>query len=134
MTKPQRDAEGKIPRVKKTCKVVLIDNDGYRYPLGDFTLEERHPGPTIADFADAAFKAARASLARLMVPQYRLIVIDGQVEQGFGLDRWIKLVDGQKVYEQRLQGSGKKQTIHKKADGVNRNYTTLKSNQKEKRW
>lgn len=57
---------------------------------------------------------ARASLSRLMVPQYRLVVIDGAVEQGFGLDRWIKLVDGRKELERRLEGKGSKLPIHKK--------------------
>lgn len=108
-----RDEQGMIPRITKTCKVVLVDGDGYRYPLGDFTLTEKEPGPTIADFADAAFKAARSSLARLMVPQYRLIVIDGQVEQGFGLDRWIKLVDGMQLEAERIAGKGRKQTVRK---------------------
>jgi hypothetical protein len=114
MTKSKkRDDEGKIPRITKTCKVVLVDNDGFRYPLGDFTLTEPDPGPSIDDFADAAFKAARASLARLMVPQYRLIVIDGQREQGYGLDRWIKLVDGKALHEARMAGNGPKQTLRK---------------------
>lgn len=111
----KRDAEGKIERITKTCKVVLASNDGTRYPVGDFTLTEKDPGPTIDNFADAAFKTARASLARLMTPQYRLIVIDGAIEQGYGLDRWIKLVDGRKELERRLEGKGGKLPIHKKA-------------------
>jgi hypothetical protein len=109
----KRDDNGMIPRITKTCKVVLVDNDGVRYPLGDFTLTEPEPGPSIDDFADAAFKSARASLARLMVPQYRLIVTDGDREQGYGLDRWIKLVDNQKLHEARLAGKGPKQTLRK---------------------
>lgn len=93
MTKPQRDAEGKIPRITKTCKVVL-DGNGVRMDMGEFTLIEPEPGPQRSDFADAAFKACRSSLTRLMTPQYRLVVIDGDVEEGYGLTTWIKLVDG----------------------------------------
>lgn len=111
----KRDDEGKIPRVTKTLKVILAANDGTRIPVGDFTITEPEPGPTIDQFADEAFKSARASLARLMTPQYRIVVIDGAIEQGFGLDRWIKLVDGRKENERRLEGKGAKQTIRKKA-------------------
>jgi len=111
----KRDAENRLERITKTCRVVLAANDGTRWPVGDFTLTEPDPGPTIAQFAEAAFKASRASLARLMTPQYRLIVIDGQIEQGFGLDQWIKLVDGRKEAERREQGKGSKQTIRKTA-------------------
>ena len=103
------------PRITKTCKAVLVATDGSRYPMGDITLTEIEPGPTIDDFADAAFKNARSSLARLMTPQYRIVVIDGQVEQGFGLDRWIKLTDGNEELERRLGGKGGKLSIHKKA-------------------
>lgn len=111
----KRDAEGKLERITKTCKVVLVSTDGTSFPVGDFTLTEKDPGPNIDDFADAAFKAARASLARLMTPQYRLVVYDGAREQGYGLDRWIKLVDGRKELERRLEGKGGKLPIHKKA-------------------
>ena len=103
------------PRITKTCQVWLVSTDGTRLPMGDVTLTEIEPGPTIDDFADAAFKNARGTLARLMVPQYRLVVVDGQVEQGFGLDRWIKLVDGRTDLERRLEGKGGKLSIHKKA-------------------
>ena len=111
----KRDDEGKIPRITKTCKVVLAANDGTRLPVGEFTLTEKEPGPTHDDFAEVAFKSARSSLARLMTPQYRLIVIDGKVEQGYGLDRWIKLVDGREEMARREAGKGPKQAIHKKA-------------------
>lgn len=89
----KRDDDRKIPRITKTCNVVLAASDGTRYPVGDFTLTEPEPGPTLEQFADVAFKAARASLARLMTPQYRLIVLDGEREEAYGLRRWIKLVD-----------------------------------------
>lgn len=95
MTKPQRDAEGKIPRITKTCRVFLEGN-GVRMDAGEFTLTEPEPGPQRSDFADAAFKAGRASYARLMAPAYRLVVIDGDVEEGYGLTTWIKLVDNSK--------------------------------------
>lgn len=103
------------PKITKTCKVVLVENNGTRYPVGDFTLTEPEPGPVIDQFADAAFKAARSTFARLMTPQYRLVVIDGAVEQGFGLDRWIKLVDGRQELTRRLDGKGSKLSIHKTA-------------------
>jgi hypothetical protein len=112
MDKPKRDEEGKIPRITKTCKVVLAASDGTRYPVGDFTIEEKEPGPTMDQFADTAFKAARASLARLMTPQYRLVVIDGAVEQGYGLDRWIKLVDGTKQLDEDAP-SARKQRVRR---------------------
>lgn len=108
----KRDGDdGEIPRITKTCKVILAATDGTRLPMGDFTLTEPEPGPTIADFADAAYKSARASLARLMTPQYTLIVIDGVIEQGFGLDGWIKLTDGSKADDERTR----KQSIRRKA-------------------
>lgn len=112
----KRDGEnGEIPRISKTVKVVLVGHDGTRLPIGDITLSEPTPGPTIDQFADEAFKSARSSLARLMTPQWRLVVIDGAVEQGFGLDRWIKLRDGRIDEERSLAGKGSKQTIRKKA-------------------
>lgn len=110
----KRSDDGQIPRITKTVKVVLAGTDGTRLPMGDFTLTEPEPGPTIAQFADDAFKFARASLSRLMTPQYRLIVIDGEVEQGFGLDRWIKLYDGREEEKRRLDGKGGKMSIRKK--------------------
>lgn len=109
--KKKRDEDGKIPRITKTCKVVL-DGSGRRLPVGDFTLTEKEPGPKLEDFADAAFKASRASLVRLMTPLYRLVVIDGQREEAYGLGRWIKLVDGSKEQE---ESKARKQTIRKKA-------------------
>ncbi len=107
----KRDADGKIPRITKTCKVVLAANDGMRYPVGEFTIEEKEPGPTMEQFADAAFKAARSSLSRLMVPQYRRIVIDGAVEAPYGLDKWIKLEDR----SSQEYAPSRKQPIRKKA-------------------
>lgn len=110
----KRDAENKLPRITKTCKVILAANDGTRISIGDFTLTEIEPGPTVDQFADTAFKSARSSLARLMTPQYRLIVIDGQMETGFGLDNWIKLVDGREELKRQLEGKGRKQTVRSK--------------------
>lgn len=108
-------ARPETPLITKTCSVTLVGSDGTRLPVGDFTLTEKKPGPTIDDFADAAFKTARSSLARLMIPQYRLVVKDGEVEQGYGLERWVKLVDGEKRYAEQLAGGGPKQRIRKKA-------------------
>jgi hypothetical protein len=109
----KRDAENKLERITKTCRVWLVGNDGLRIDMGDFELTEVDPGPTHEDFADAAYKAARASISRLMTPQYRLVVIDGQREQGYGLDRWIKLVDGREEEARALAGKGPKQRIRK---------------------
>ena len=106
----KRDEDGKIPRITKTCKVVLASNEGQRFTVGEFTIEEKEPGPTHEQFADLAFKAARSSLARLMTPQYRLIVLDGPQEIGYGLDNWIKLVDGS---IQPDPDKGRKQTIRR---------------------
>ena len=113
MTK-ERDENGKIPRITKTCKVVLVGPDA-SYPVGEFTITEPKPGPTLEQFADAAFRAARSSLARLMTPYYRLVVKDGDYEEPYGLEKWIKLVDREKEREQRLEGKGKKQPIRKRA-------------------
>jgi hypothetical protein len=98
----KRDAENKLERISKTCAVELV-GDGQTFPLGEFTLTEIDPGPTIEQFADAAFKATRASLVRLRVPMYRLVVKDGQSQQGFGLERWVKLVDGKKLQEEHAR-------------------------------
>lgn len=98
--KRKRDAENKLERITKTAKVRLVGNDGTNLPVGEFTLTEVDPGPTMDNFADAAFKASRASLAKLMVPQYRLVVSLDQREQGYGLERWIKLVDGTRAQEE----------------------------------
>lgn len=111
MTKPKRDADGKIPRITKTCKVVLASSEGQRFTVGEFTLTEPEPGPTLEQFANEAFKAARSSLARLMTPYYRIIVIDGKREEGYGLDKWIKLFDKSSPNDT----PSKKQPIHKKA-------------------
>lgn len=110
--KKERDENNRIPRVTKTCKVELDDGER-RYPAGEFTLTEKEPGPTLAQFADEAFKAARASLAKLMPQRYRLVVIDGEREEAYGLQRWVKLVDNEKVYEARLAGKGPKQPIRR---------------------
>lgn len=111
----KRDALNRLEVIEKTCKVILVANDGTKLPVGNFTLSEKDPGPTLDDFADAAFASSRASLSKLMIPQYRLVVIDGKREQGYGLDRWIKLVDGEKRYAEQLAGRGPKQSIRKKA-------------------
>jgi hypothetical protein len=113
--KRKRDELGSLEKITRSSKVVLVGNDGTRLPVGDFTITKDDPGPTLDDFADHAFKESRASLAKLMVPQWRLVVIDGQREQGYGLDRWIKLVDGDKKQAEQLAGRGPKQTIRKKA-------------------
>lgn len=112
--KKREGENGEITRITKTVKVVLVGTDGTRIPVGDFTLTEPQPGPVIDQFADEAFKSVRSSLARLMTPQWRLLVIDGAIEQGFGLDRWIKLRDGREEEERRLAGKGGKQTVRKK--------------------
>lgn len=107
-------ARPELPKITKTCKVVLQEIDGVRLPIGDFTLTEKEPGPNIDQFADKGFQAARSSLAKLMPHRYRLVVIDAEgIESAYGLDRWVKLVDRQKEYEIRLQGKGKKQPLHK---------------------
>ena len=103
-------------RIERTRKVVLVANDGTTLPVGDFTLTEIEPGPTNDQFADHAFKSARASLSKLMVPQYRLVVIEPNgSQQGYGLERWVKLTDGEALEKQRLQGQGPKQRLRNKA-------------------
>ena len=103
-----RDEENKIPRISKTCRVVL-DGPGVRLDVGEFTITEKEPGPRLEQFADEAFKAARGSLARLMIPAYRLIVMDGQIEEAYGLARWVKLTN--KNEEENMRS---KQPIRKK--------------------
>lgn len=108
--KQERDENNRIPRITKTCKVVL-DGPDQRIPVGEFTLTEKEPGPKLEQFADAAYKTARASLARLMTPLYKLTVIHEHGEESYGLQRWIKLVDGNKEEEERQR----KQPIRKRA-------------------
>ena len=111
------DPEGiKKNSIERTRKVKLVANDGTTLPVGDFTLTEIEPGPTNDQFADAAFKSARASLSKLMIPQYRLVVIEPNGgEQGYGLERWVKLVDNKALHEARLNGKGTKQRLRNKA-------------------
>jgi hypothetical protein len=101
-----------VPKVTKSAKVVL-DGGGVRMPIGEFSLEKPEPGPTQADFADAAFQSARNSLRKLMVPLYRLVVIDETGEQGFGLDRWVKLIDHTKDNVADAKGK-KKVPVHRR--------------------
>lgn len=107
--KRKRDAENKLARITKTCEVFL-DGDGQRFSLGEFTLTEVDPGPKLEEFADSAFKATRASLVKLRIPMYRLVVINGQREEAYGLSRWVKLIDGSKE-EERFKKP--KQTVRK---------------------
>lgn len=108
--KRKRDELGALEQITKSAKVILVASDGTSLPVGDFTLTMDDPGPTLDDFADHAFKECRASLSKLMVPQYRLVVTLDKREQGYGLDRWVKLEDrSSPEYEPR------KQRIRKKA-------------------
>jgi hypothetical protein len=101
--------------VKKACEVFLVNSEGMRLTIGTVELTEEEPGPKNEQFADAGFKMARASLQKLELPGYRIIVKDGERETGYGLERWIKRVDGRELYEKRLQGKGSKQPIRKTA-------------------
>lgn len=113
MTKPKRDEEGKLPRVTKTCSVFLDCDDGKRFPAGEFTITEIAPGPKIDQFADEAYKAARASLCKLMPHRYKLVVVDSEgAESRYGLDRWVKLVDGSRQLDEEAPG-GRKQRIRR---------------------
>lgn len=56
-----------LPKISLTRKVFLVGPDTDML-IGEFTLTEVTPGPRAEDFADAAFKSARASLQRLMAP------------------------------------------------------------------
>lgn len=104
---PRDTPDGELPKVTKTCRCEL-DGGDIVLPIGEFTLTEPEPGPKHSDFADAAFKFASASLRRLMVPRYRVVVIDGEQRIPYGLERWVKLVDrSQPDYEP------KKQRVHK---------------------
>lgn len=111
-----REKEEAIVYVEKTCRVD-VEGKGTRLKVGDIYLRLPHPGPRLEDFADAAFKSARASLNKLMVPDYVLIVIDGSEEARYGLGRWIKLRDGTK--DNVASPVGKKKTpIHKRGVAV----------------
>ena len=112
MSKSKDKEKQKKPEISKTCSVVL-DGGGVRLPVGEFTLRKVEPGPTLADFADEAFKSARNSLNKLMVPLYRLIVIDGPKEEAYGLGRWVKLTDGEKE-NAAVEKGRKKAPIHKR--------------------
>lgn len=95
--------------ISRTARCVL-DGGDVRLEMGEHTAIKPEPGPTLADIADSAFRACRASLAKLMVPRYRIIVIDGALEEAYGLDRWIKLID-----RTHPEYEPKKQRIHAKA-------------------
>lgn len=111
----KRDENGMIPRITKTYRAVLQEIDGVRLPIGEFTLTEKEPGPTLEQFGDEAFKFARSSLAKLMPHRYRIVLIDAEgQESAYGLDRWVKLVDREKEHEGPLQGKGAKQTVRSK--------------------
>jgi hypothetical protein len=112
MVKSNRDEDGRIPRITKTCKVVL-DGPDQRLPIREFTLTEKEPGPVLEQFANEGFKYARASLQRLMTPAYKITVIDGEREESWNLTNWIKLVDREKEHENRAMGKGSKQPIRK---------------------
>lgn len=100
------------PEITKSCRVVLEETKtGQRYPAGEFELTEPEPGPTMEDFANAAFRASAASFRRLMPEAYRLIVLDGAREEAYGLTKWVKLIDTKSLDEDRMR----KQPIHKRA-------------------
>ena len=101
--------------VTKTYTAYLQEIDGVRLLIGEISLTEREPGPTLDQFADAAFKEGRASLQKLMPHRYRIVVKDAEgIESAYGLDRWVKLVDRQKEHELRLSGKGPKQVVRAK--------------------
>lgn len=111
MAKAKKTKE-ELPKVTKTARARLDGKDIPSITMGEYTITLPEPGPTPENFADAAFKANAGSLRRLMVPNYRVVVIypSGQ-EYSYGLDNWIKLMDGSKQQEQN--GGGRKQPIRK---------------------
>ena len=92
MVKKKDDKEK--PKVSKTCQCWLDGNTIKRMDLGEITLEMPEPGPKAENFADEAFKRFSGSLRKLMAPYYRVVVVEQEREFAFGLDRWIKLMDG----------------------------------------
>lgn len=102
-----------VEQITKTAKGRLDGDTIKSIDLGELSLTMPDPGPTPENFADSFFRANAGSLRRLMVPYYRVVVVYPQREYSYGLDRWVKLMDG--ALEQNQNGGGRKQPIRKTA-------------------
>ena len=107
----KKKGDKEVEQVSRTCQCWLDGDSIKRMSLGEISIVMPAPGPKPEHFADEAFKRNAGSLRRLMVPYYRIVVEADDRDFSFGLDRWMKLMDGSREHEENM--SRRKQPIRR---------------------